>query len=82
MFEVMLKTIGMMILIIIFLFLLDLIIYMLKSMLGINWKKALIGFGAGFGLMAFREWYKKNKVTAKTENIVEEVVEEQKEEEK
>ncbi len=78
MFEVMLKTIGMMILIIIFLFLLDMIIYMLKSMFEINWKKALIGFGAGFGLMAFRDWYKKNKVTAKAEDFVEEVIEEEK----
>jgi hypothetical protein len=69
--ETMIHILGWMVLFIIFLFLLDIIIYMLKTIFSISYKKLLAGIGLGFGFMAFKDWYKKNNVDlTKKKNIV------------
>lgn len=74
--ETMFRIIGCMIFIIVFLFLLDIIIYMVKTVFGVNYKKLLMGAGAGFAFMAIRDWYKKNHVDlTDSKETVTEVVE-------
>ena len=60
--EIMFWILGWMVFIIAFLFLLDVIMAMTKTVFGLNYKKFLIGAGIGLAFAAFRDWYKKNHV--------------------
>ena len=71
------NAIGFLILAIIILFLLDILISMVKTMLGLNYKNLLFGAGIGVAIMAFRNWYKKNHVTIKDkQEVIEEPIKE------
>jgi len=76
MLETCMSILGFMVFLVIALFLLDLIVYMLSSMIGISLKKALAGFAVGMGVMAIKRWYNKNHVVAEPTVTVEEKTEE------
>ena len=69
--EMMFWVIGWMIFIIVFLFLLDVIFAMFKTVFGLNYKKLITGAGIGFLFLAIRDWYKKNHVTLEDRGVVE-----------
>ena len=57
--------------VIVFLFLLDIILSMIKNILGLkfDFKKALAGAGFAVGAMALKDYYKKNNVSIKDYTI-------------
>ena len=55
----------------------DILISMVKTMLGLNYKNLLFGAGIGVAIMAIRNWYKKNNVTIKdNQEVIEEPIKE------
>ena len=68
--ELMFTILGWMLFIIVFLALLDIIFYMIRTVFGFSYKKFFIGMGIGMIFVILKDWYKKNHITLKDKGEV------------